>query len=104
MSHADLENIIVELRANRYISFNSLMGSIAQLKKSISLLEDRIKSEGDNINFSVNSDVIDNAMILWKSSHKIYQIDSILTQLVPTSQKSQEAVPVCAGDTKKDNT
>jgi hypothetical protein len=104
MSHADLENMIVELRANRYINFNSLMGSIAQLKKSISLLEDRIKSEGDNINFSVNSDVIDNAMILWKSSHKIYQIDSILTQLTSTSQKSQEAAPVCVGDTKKDNT
>ncbi len=79
MSAAD--DVVMKLKADRYVSFNGLMGSIAQLKKSITLLEERIQREGDNINFSVNSDVMENAMILWKASHKIYQIDELITQL-----------------------
>lgn len=99
MSAADSEKMLSDLKARRYISFNSLMGSIAQLKKSISLLEDRIQKEGDNINFSVNSDVIENAMILWKASHKIYQIDELLTQFTTHQQKINEAAPVSVCDT-----
>ncbi len=103
MSAVKIDDLIRDLKADRYISFNVLMGSLAQLKKSISLLEERITREGDNINFSVNSDILENSMHLWKASHKIYQIDSTITQLTTASQKNVEAIPVCAGDTRKDD-
>jgi hypothetical protein len=95
----DNEKLLSELKARRYISFNSLMGSIVQIKKSISLLEERIQKEGDNINFSVNSDVIENAMMLWKASHKIYQIDELITQLASHQEKINEAAPASVCDT-----
>lgn len=103
MSVVDVDAVIKELKADRYISFNVLMGAMSQLKKSVSQLEDRIQREGDSINFSVNSDILENSMHLWKASHKIYQIDNTITQLTTASQKNVEAVPVCAGDTRKDD-
>jgi hypothetical protein len=99
MSAVDNEKLLSDLKSRRYISFNSLVTSVTQLKKIISLLEERIQKEGDNINFSVNSDVIENAMMLWKASHKIYQIDDLITQLTAHQEKINEAAPASAGDT-----
>lgn len=96
-----VEDVVKELKADRYISFNVLMGALSQLKKSVSQLEDRLGREGDNVNFSVNSDLLENAMQLWKASHRIYQIDSTIGQLTTASQKIAEAASVCVGDTQK---
>ena len=102
MSVVDVDDVIKELRADRYISFNVLMGAMSQLKKSVSQLEDRIQREGDSINFSANSDLLENAMHLWKASHRIYQIDSTIAQLTHHTQKIVEAASVAAGDNKED--
>lgn len=102
MSLVEIDDVIRDLKADRYISFNVLMGALSQLKKSISQLEDRLQREGDSINFSINSDILENAMHLWKSSHKIYQIDSLISQLSTKTQKIVEAAPICAGDTRQD--
>jgi hypothetical protein len=102
MSVVDVDAVIKELKADRYISFNVLMGAMSQLKKSVSQLEDRIQREGDSINFSANSDLLENAMHLWKASHRIYQIDSTIAQLTHHTQKIVEAASVAAGDNKED--
>lgn len=102
MSVADVDAVIKELKADRYISFNVLMGAMSQLKKNVSQLEDRIQREGDSINFSANSDLLENAMHLWKASHRIYQIDSTIAQLTHHTQKIVEAASVAAGDNKED--
>lgn len=91
------------LTEKRAMYYNDFTGCLKQLKKKIIEIEDRLTHEGDTINFSVNTDLLEDATMLWKASHKIYQIDGILSQISPITQKSQEDTSVCAGDTKKDN-
>ena len=62
--------------------------SLIDIKKKILDIETRLVKEGDTVNFSVNSDLLEDATMLWKSSHRLYQLDDLLTMLNDDSQKS----------------
>jgi hypothetical protein len=74
------------LKEQRAIQYNVFLGALQQLKKQIQAVEERIYREGDTINFSINSDFVENALSLWKASHRIYQIDDMIS-LVREDQK-----------------
>lgn len=85
MDEKKIKQTLVEKRAMHY---NDFMACIKQLKKKIIDIETRITKEGDAINFSANSDLLEDATMLWKSSHRLYQIDEMIELLNSDSQKS----------------
>lgn len=84
MDAKKVKQTLVEKRAMHYTDFAAC---IKQLKKKIDDLETRVTKAGDAINFSANSDILEDASMLWKSSHRLYQIDELLELLNNDSQK-----------------
>jgi hypothetical protein len=91
------------LKEKRSIQYRLFVSAMAQLKKQIAVLEDRIQREGDTINFSANSDFVDNALSIWKASHRIYQIDDLILMLQGVTKEIDCATPDDAHDTQKTN-
>lgn len=84
MNEKKIMQTLVEKRAMHY---NDFMGCLKQLKKKIADIESRVKESGDAINFSANTDFLEDATFLWKSSHRLYQIDELLELLRDDAQK-----------------
>ena len=87
MNEKKIRQTLVEKRAMHH---NDFMGSLKQLKKKIADIEARIKESGDAINFSANTDILEDATMLWKSSHRLFQIDELLETLHDDAQKLNE--------------
>ena len=85
MESVNLKKNLIE---KRVISYNDFAGSLRLIKKKILDIETRLTKESDSINFSVNSDLLEDATLLWKASHRLYQIDDLLTMLSNDPQKS----------------
>ena len=84
MNETKIKQTLTEKRAMHY---NDFTGCLKQIKKKIFEIEDRITREGDAINFSANSDFLEDATALWKASHRLYQIDELLATLQDDAQK-----------------
>lgn len=84
MDEKKIRQTLIEKRAMHYSDFTA---SIKQLKKKILDIEERLTKSGDSINFSANSDFLEDATMLWKSSHRLFQIDDLLESLKDNSQK-----------------
>ncbi len=87
MNEKKIRQTLVEKRAMHY---NDFMGSLRQLKKKIADIEARIKASDGVINFSANTDILEDATILWKSSYRLFQIDELLEALHDDAQKLNE--------------
>lgn len=84
MTETKIKQSLIEKRAMHY---NDFTGCLNQIKKKIGDIESRIRESGDAINFSANSDFLEDAVMLWKSSHRLYQIDELLETLQDDTQK-----------------
>jgi len=84
MIESKIKQTLIEKRAMHYVDFT---GSLQLIKKKILEIEDRITRVGDAINFSANSDFLEDATALWKVSHRLYQIDALLVILQDDAQK-----------------
>ena len=84
MVEKKIKQILIEKRAMHY---NDFAACIKQLKKKIVDIETRVTKEGDSINFSANSEILEDAAMLWKASHRLYQIDDLLEALRDDTQK-----------------
>ena len=84
MIESKIKQTLIEKRAMHYSDFT---GSLKLIKKKILEIEDRITRDGDAINFSANSDFLEDATALWKASHRLYQIDALLAILQDDAQK-----------------
>ena len=64
-----------ELSDSRELAYRQFIESLKGLKEAIRLIDDRITREGPRANYSANSDLVQWAMDVWKSSNAMYNID-----------------------------
>lgn len=65
---------VKEMRDLTYMSF---LDALTGLKKAMFLIDERVQREGPSANYSVNSDLLEWSMSVWKHSNALYTLDQI---------------------------
>jgi len=83
---------IEELRKKRELAYGHFISSFKGLKDCVRLLDERITRDGPTANYSMNSELVNWSMDVWKASNAIYNIDSMIEEIV----EEQRSDPACA--------
>jgi hypothetical protein len=92
----------LELFASRDIAYKSFIASLKGLKDAIRLIDDRITREGPSANYSANSDLVQWAMDVWKSSNAMYNIDMSIATIDAVNARLNPCVNEDASDVNCD--
>jgi hypothetical protein len=91
-----------ELYESRDIAYKSFIASLKGLKEAIRLIDDRIAREGPSANYSANSDLVQWAMDVWKSSNAMYNIDMTIENIDAVHKRLNPCVNEVASDVNCD--
>ena len=91
-----------DLSESRDIAYSNFINSLKGLKDAVRLIDERITREGPSANYSANSDLVQWAMDVWKSSNAVYNIDRSIASIDAANSRLNPCVNEGASDVNCD--